>query len=363
MRLRRITLLHFRNVALADLALSGRQQFFLGPNGQGKTSLLEAIGFITALRSFRTADNKLLIAHGQKEAAIACDLEHEKRGETRLVIRLRAGGREVTCDGEKVKRFSEYLGLFPTVVFSSEDQQLVRGAPAGRRRWLDLTLAAMDGSYMAALQNYHRALTGRNNLLRRGGSTDEIEAFEQPMAVAAAELVTRRTAGVSALQLHASAAYAKISDGRETAALAFARDADATTAAEWQALFADNRPRDLVLKTTGAGPHRDDVELALDGRPARHFGSEGQQRSFVLALRLAQMDFFYERSGVQPVLLADDVLGELDGTRRARFWASLGEGRQVIATGTSLPADDLGRWAMFTVKAGSFAPKEEFSSS
>src|SRR5258706_7668051 len=133
MRLRKLTLRHFRNVGFAALEFSGRQTFLVGANGQGKTNLLEAAGFITALRSFRTTDNKVLVGIGQHCAAIACDVEHERRGDTPVTIKLRHDGKEVWCDQARVTRMADYLGLFPTVVFSSPDLNLVRGSPAGRR--------------------------------------------------------------------------------------------------------------------------------------------------------------------------------------------------------------------------------------
>lgn len=355
MRLRRITLQHFRNIAFADLTLSGSQQFFVGANAQGKTNLLEAIGFMTALRSFRASDTRLLIAEGQPEAAIACELEHERFGETRVIIRLRAGGKDVTCDGERVTRVGEYLGRFPTVVFSSQDQQLVRGAPSGRRRWIDLTLAAMDASYLQILQRYHRALADRNSLLKSGADRGQIEAFERPLATAAAEIVTKRSEGNRRLAQHVSTAYAQIAPGGESAELIYEPDAELHSEGDWLERLAKGRARDVILKSTSAGPHRDDYELLLAGRPARDFGSEGQQRSLVISLRLAQLAYFREQAGVEPILLADDVLGELDPQRRERFWGSLGQRRQVIATGTRLPESDLGTWQVFAVQSGVFS--------
>jgi DNA replication and repair protein RecF len=323
MRLCRITLQHFRNIAFADLALDGPRQFFTGANGQGKTSLLEAAGLVTALRSFRAADTRLLIAQGQPEAAVAFELEHERLGVTRVVIRLRADGKQVECDGERVTRLADYLGRFPTVVFSSQDLQLVRGAPAPRRRWFDLTLAAMDADYLAALQSYHRALAERNSLLKLGRPDDELAAFEAPLASAAATLASKRAAGAAELAAHLAAAYARLADGAETPALRLSPDLAAGDAVAWAAAFAKNRDRDRQWRATVAGPHRDDLELTLDGRAARDFGSEGQQRGLMLALRLAQAEFFRARSGVEPVLLADDMLGELDPERRRRFWTAL----------------------------------------
>ncbi len=354
MRIRRITLQNFRNIALAELEFRGEQQFFVGPNGQGKTNLLEAIGFITALRSFRTTDTKLLIAHGESEAALACELEHERFKETRIVVKWRAGGKEVSCDGERVTRLGEYLGRFPTVVFSSQDQQLIRGLPALRRRWLDLTLSAMDASYLQSLQTYHRALDERNSLLKRDSGASEISSFEHLLAASAGELSVKRAAGVRCLGDHARSEYAAIAGVDEEAEVVYDASSPAVTPAEWQAVFEKNRPRDVLMKTTLAGPHRDDCELKLGGRPARDFGSEGQQRSLVLALRLAQTRYFRDRSGVQPVLLTDDVLNELDPERRRRFWASLGAERQIIATGTALPDAELGSWQVFDVAQGAF---------
>src|SRR5581483_3563374 len=200
MRLRKLTLRHFRNVGFAALEFSGRQTFLLGANGQGKTNLLEAAGFLTALRSFRTTDNKLLIGHGQHCAAIACVIEQEQLGESHLTIKLRHDGKELWHQQTRVTRLGEHLGKFPTVVFSSQDMQLVRGSPAGRRRWLDLTLAAMDASYLRSLQTFTRALAERNALLKTGrASAAELSAFEQTLAPAAAELITARANGVAAL--------------------------------------------------------------------------------------------------------------------------------------------------------------------
>lgn len=358
MRLRRVTLQNFRNIAFADLALAGQQQFFVGENAQGKTNLLEAIGFITALRSFRTSESRLLVAEGQPEAAIGCELEHERFSETRLVIRLRPGGKEVLCDGERVTRVGEYLGRFPTVVFSSQDQQLIRGSPSGRRRWMDLTLAAMDASYLQVLQAYHRALADRNSLLKRGSDAREVEAFERPLASAAAAIVTKRIAGAQVLGTHLTAAYAQIARSGEPAVMVYQADEAVQSEAEWLERFAKTRPRDSLQKSTSSGPHRDDYELLLSNRPARDYGSEGQQRSLVISLRLAQLAFFRECSGVEPLLLADDVLGELDPQRRERFWSSLGSHRQVIATGTRLPEADLGAWQVFQVSGGAFSRSE-----
>ena len=355
MLLRQLTVRHFRNIALAEVALRGRQQFLLGANGQGKTNLLEAAGFITALRSFRTTEAKQLMAHGQPEAAIAADVEHERLGDSRLTITLRPDGRELWCDGEKITRIGDYLGRFPTVVFTSQDLLLVRGTPAGRRRWLDLTLAAMDAAYLRALQTYHRALAERNSLLKSGAGADELEAFEHSLAPAGAELIARRTVGIAELGARLAGYYAQLAGTTEPAGLAYRPNFTEAAADALRARLVSGRGRDQQFRTTLTGPHRDELEFTVNGGAARDFASEGQQRSLVLALRLAQAAWFRQQCGVRPVLLADDVLGELDPGRRRQFWAAIDPESQILATGTTAPDAELGDWQIIHVRGGEFA--------
>lgn len=357
MRVRKVSLQDFRNIGFATLPLVGRQQFFVGANGQGKTNLLEAIGFLTALRSFRTADNKVLIAHGKSEAAIACELQHEQLGETTVTIRLRPENKEVSIDATRVSRLSEYVGKFPTVVFSSQDIQLVRGSPALRRRWLDLTLAAMDADYLRSLQAYARALAERNALLKSGRtSPEELAAFERTLAPAAVDVVRRRRDGVAWIDGALRTAYGTVSGEAEAAAVRYEPDFAETNGDALLARLERTRQRDAQFRTTLTGPHRDDLHFTVKDVAAKEYASEGQQRSVVLALRLAQAAWFRQRSGIRPVLLADDVLGELDAGRRRRFWSAIDPELQAIATGTQLPEAELGSWQTFEVRAGSVQP-------
>jgi DNA replication and repair protein RecF len=358
MRLSSLTLRHFRNVGFSTLDFSGRRHFLAGPNGQGKTNLLEAAGFLTALRSFRATDNRLLVGHGQTTAAITCHLEHERFGDTHVIIKLRHDGKELWCDQARVTRLADHLGKFPTVVFSSQDLQLIRGAPAGRRRWLDLTLASMDATYLHALQKFTRALAGRNALLKSGRAVDkELDAFEQILAPAAAELIALRAAGLQALGTTLRTAYAQLCDSGEPADLAYDPNFEEPSAELLLARLEAGRARDVQFRTTMVGPQRDDFRFTVRGTESKDFASEGQQRSLVLALRLAQAAWFQEKSGVRPVLLADDVLGELDPVRRHRFWSTIDPESQVIATGTGRPDAGLGEWQVFEVASGEFTEK------
>jgi DNA replication and repair protein RecF len=352
MRFASVTLQGFRNLPLVEVVLAGRRTFLRGANAQGKTNFLEALGYVTALRSFRGAESRALIGHGQPQAGLAFAVEHETFGASRITITLKAAAREVMWEQGRVNRLADFIGRFPTVAFWSQDNQFLRGSPSLRRRWLDLTLAAMDPAYLQALQSYTRAVAERNMLLKHGNrDAGTIEAFEHELGVHAAVLVAARMAGVTELSTLFHEAHRRLVPESETAGLVYAPDTAAATAADFAALQAKNRPRDQLLKSTERGPHRDDVELLLNGRPAKQFASEGQQRCLVIALRLAQAAYFKAKGGVTPVLLCDDVLGELDPVRRARFWASLEGDPQVIATGTSLPADADG-WQVLTVQDG-----------
>jgi DNA replication and repair protein RecF len=354
-RFQRITLQGFRNLPFVDVALAGRRTFLHGANAQGKTNFLEAAGYVTALRSFRGAEARALIGLGQPQAGLAFVVEHERFGESRLTVTLAPQGREVMWEQGRVARLADFIGKFPTVVFSSQDNQFLRGAPALRRRWLDLTLAAMDPEYLTALQAYTRAAAERNMLLRQGGrDTGSLGAFEHELAAHAVTLVAKRVEGVAALSGRFRAAHARLGPEGESAGLAYGPDSACATAEEFAAALAQARPRDILLKSTERGPHRDDLELLLNGRPARQFASEGQQRCLVIALRLAQAAYFQAQGGVTPVLLCDDVLGELDPERRGKFWDAIEGEPQVIASGTSPPP--AGGWQVLRVAGGNIVP-------
>lgn len=357
MKLRLIRLQNFRNIADAALDFRGDRVFLVGSNGQGKTNLLEAISYVSALRAFRPGDNRVLIREGASEAAIAYTFEHEKLGATEAVIRIRPRGKEATFDGNPVRRLAEFIGRFPTVLFASDDIQLVRGGPVLRRRWLDLHLATLEPDYLAALQTYHRALDHRNRLLKTSGSAEELSAFEQRLAPAAAVLVARRAETVKRLAESGEEYFAGLTGAVDTATFSYAPDVTALTAKEFIELFEQQRTKDRKLGATQHGPHRDDIALHVNARHAQTLASEGQQRALVLAMRFAQLREARQRSGVAPIVLADDVLGELDPVRRTRFWATLDGDVQLFATGTTTPpeAGDGGTaWELWRVERGGF---------
>lgn len=339
-------------MAALRVGFAGANVFITGENGAGKTNLLEALGMVSALRSFRTQDARHLVGWGKREARIALDIEHDRDGAVQVEMRLAPGSRAVYVDGERVARLADYVGRFPTVVMSSQDIQLLRGSPQLRRRFMDLAFASIDGVYFDALRGYHRALKNRNTLLKRGARGVELLAFEREMIPPAVTLYARRREYIANMEERLRSAYAGFASADEAPALGYKPDVAADTEEVFAGLLDENRARDAVIGTTTKGPHRDDFSLGLFDRAARAYGSEGQQRALVLALRFAQFAFIRERTGTQPVILADDILGELDPQRRERFWQGLPGGTQIFATGTSRPAGAPGAWQVFEVRSG-----------
>lgn len=327
----------FRNLPLARLQIGEGPLFILGGNGQGKTSLLEALCLTSALRSFRTSDARTMIRHGKRAAKVFCELEHEREGRLTIEIELRIGGKTVSIDGNPLPRLSDLVGRYPTVPLSSQDIQLLRAGPSGRRKCIDMMLAEADKAAFDALRRYGKALQGRTSLLKRNALA-EIAAFEKPLATAAAEIVAARRKAVAELSPIFRETYAHIAPETEIPDLVYKPDIDEETPEAFAKRFADARMKDIARGAGTCGPHLDDYDVRLGGKLAREYASEGQQRGLVLALRLAQARWLKAHTGILPVILADDIMGELDPSRRAAFWSSLGAPSQVIATGTEIPA-------------------------
>ncbi len=355
MLLRRIHLQNFRNIKFAALNFEAHSQFFLGPNGQGKTNLLEAISLLTALRSFRTQDIKTLIQHGTSETQLFFGIDHPIEGDMEILLKLKSQEKELFVNDNKINKFSEFIGKIPIVVLSSEDMQLLRGAPALRRKFLDLTLSAMDGDYFNDLRRYHRALLERNALLRQMASKSMIELYNPILAPLAFNIYQKRSKNIELLRLYLTESYSSLVQEVEEPEIIYRPDCILHSKDDFLEILSKGFDRDASFKSTQNGPQRDDLEFKLKSKGARQYGSEGQQRGLVIALRLAQIRYFNEYSGLKPIILADDILGQLDPLRSNAFWKTLDPSFQVIATGTTLPDKTSDRdWQIYNVSNGNF---------
>jgi DNA replication and repair protein RecF len=352
MRLTRIRAADFRNLTFADVATDAPRVFLLGDNGQGKTNLLEAAALISSFRSFRTTDISPLIRSGCAEARLRLDVRLSATEEAALELRLAKGSRRALLNGAPVTSVARHLGQFPTIVFCSDDLRLVRGSPSNRRRWLDASLGGTDADYLNAVRDYGRALEGRNALLKSPQRSDEeLRAFEKAMLGPARIITTTRARVLPELAASLREACARAGFPDHGADLAYRPD---TPAEQLSEAWSKTRLADLATGTTLRGPQRDDFAMLFRGQDAAEYASEGQQRLLVLALCLARLRRDTERAPTPPVILADDVLGELDDTRRRAFWDEVGDAHQVIATGTTPPPS--GTWLTYRVAGGGYLP-------
>lgn len=358
MRLLNLRVQNFRNIEFAELELSAKRTFLLGANGQGKSNLLEVLGLLMALRSFRTQRMSALSRQGSDGFSAVYDLEQDVEGRVEVEIHGSNSGRRAVVDGENISRLSDFIGRFPVLPFGSGDLMILRGSPIERRRFLDLTLSVADRSYYHALRNYNRGIAGRNRLLKAGGSSTELSAFETEIASKAVFLVRKRTIGIEKLREVLVSTYAEIAELDEGPELEFRPNAICEDVESVSRLLHDNRVRDAVVGSTQRGPHRDDFYFSLSIGGAKEYASDGQQRGLCVALRIAQARFLQETLGLVPVLLADDVLGELDSHRQMGFWRACPPEFQIIATGTELP-NSSEEWQVWKVVEGR-VKKENF---
>jgi len=334
--------------------MGGADVFFCGDNAQGKTALLEACGLLTALRSFRTTDLKSVIRfEGSGEAQVKIGLVHDEQGDTSVHLNLGKRSRKIQMDGASVERLKDFIGLFPVVAFTSQDIQLLRGGPQLRRRFIDLMLAASQPDYFDCLRYYHHALKERNALLKQGVNGLQLQVFERGLADQGVPLHRMRREAFTDLNTDLQLVYSRFGDVAEKVQINYKPSGRCESMDAYLSHLEETRKRDLMMQTTGVGPHRDDFELKIGGKAAKDFGSEGQQRGLVLALRLAEVRWFRKKLKVAPIILADDVLNELDASRSTAFWENLDDDLQVLATGTRWPSSSRrAGWLKYKVAEG-----------
>jgi len=317
---------------------------FVGENGAGKTNLLEAVHLCCLGRSHRTSADKEMIREGQETAAVQVKVQRED-GVDEVGVRLyapQAHKRKVLyINGKTASRTGELMGHVTCVMFSPEDLDIVRGAPQGRRRFLDMLLSQCGKGYFYALQQYNSALKQRNALLHdiaKGASAATLDAWDEQLCAACVPVIKARQYAVQKLNGYAGGHYAHIGGrAQEQFSLRYEGHLSESVqpAEDLMRLLHERRQEDIRRATTTAGPHRDDLFLSLSGRDARAFASQGQMRTAVLSMRLAELDMLKSRSGEAPLLLLDDVLSELDGGRRTRLLERI-EGVQTLLTCTDL---------------------------
>ncbi|HIJ96058.1 MAG TPA: DNA replication/repair protein RecF [Desulfuromonadales bacterium] len=318
MRLCSLAIANFRNIRSAAVEPGHRFNLIHGCNGQGKTNLLEAIYLLGSPRSFRPSRIPDLIRHDNSLAQIAGNVESGGVSNN-IRLTIEAVGRKVEIDGKGVHKASELHGKLNAVVFSPDDTDMVRMGPESRRRYLDRAVYMGDLGYLHCWHAYQRILKQRNHLLKSSDRSG-LDIWTEKLAETGAELVERRIGFVAALDIKLQRYYATIAGNGESARLSYHSTGVQSTerqqiCEELMLLFNRQQRTDERYGTTTAGPHRDDLLFMLDERLLKTFGSQGQQKSFVLALKMAEMENLQEVFGEAPLLLLDDMSSELDADR------------------------------------------------
>lgn len=372
MYLTSLSLRHFRNYGEQQIDFAAPKTILVGENAQGKSNLLEAVELVATLKSHRTSRDRDLVQQDQPVAQITASVRRDLgMADLSLVLR-QAGRRTAILNGEKLQRQLDFLGALNAVQFSSLDLDLVRGGPGERRDWLDTLLIQLEPVYAHILSQYNQVLKQRNALIKKSFGDDEGEAgqaidatefalWDAQLAALGTRVIRRRARAIDRLAPIAHQWHQAISGQREDLRIHYqpnvpmAEDDPQVIQASFLEKIKLRAIAEQHQRTTLVGPHRDDIEFAINDTPSRQYGSQGQQRTLVLALKLAELHLIDEVVGEPPLLLLDDVLAELDLNRQNQLLDAIQDRFQTIITTTHLGAFG-SQWMassqILTVKAG-----------
>jgi DNA replication and repair protein RecF len=362
MFLQSLQLKQFRNYREQWVDFSAPKTILVGDNAQGKSNLLEAVELLATLRSHRALRDRELVQENEPVGQIAAILERDS-GTIDMTITLRNSGRRtVSLNGEALRRQLDFLGLLNAVQFSSLDLDLVRGGPGERRNWLDTLLMQLEPVYAYILQQYNTVLRQRNAFLKHNEpDPTQLAIWDAQLAAIGARVIRRRSRVIGRIAPLAQVWHQAISNSAETLEVRYAPNVgteDDDPAVVQQAFLERLQLRAIAEQhqgTTLVGPHRDEVEFLINQTPARQYGSQGQQRTLVLALKLAELKLIEAVVGEPPLLLLDDVLAELDLTRQNKLLETIQDRFQTLITTTHLGSFDslwLKSSQILTVRSG-----------
>lgn len=373
MYLETIEIQNFRNYEQAELSFSPAINVLIGENAQGKTNLIESIYFLAMSRSHRTSRDRELIRWDSDFAKVKGSLK-KKTNTLPLEITLTKQGKQARLNHLEQKKLSDYIGQLNIILFAPEDLSLVKGSPSVRRKFIDMELGQMNKIYLYHLSQYQQILKQRNQFLKQvryEKKYDEIylEVLTEQLAAEAAEVLFSRFKFVNQLSRLASVIQTDISDTKEALTIRYRTSAsvDENMSVEemFKALKEDyeaNITQEIDQGTTTIGPHRDDLIFYVNNRNVQTYGSQGQQRTTALSLKLAEIELMYETTGEYPVLLLDDVLSELDDSRQTHLLKAIQNKVQTFITTTSLDGvqmDLLDDPLIFYVDKGTISADEE----
>ena len=342
MKVNKIILGNFRNYVNLTLTFANNINIFIGENAQGKTNILEAIYYAAMGHSHRTNTDTELIRWQQDSASISISFSRLNI-ESSLLFKFNTHQKKEIIVNNYTIKPKELIGLLNVVLFSPEDLMLIKGMPNMRRRFLDIELSQVSSTYYQHLLKYNRIVAQRNTLLKKirenKEKPDMLDAWDEQLAMMGSQIVTKRQVAVKKLAMLANLMHRKITDNKENLSVIYhkhgivGKDID-SLAEEYRQKLIELRQNDIWRGSTSVGPHRDDLILSVNGINLRTYGSQGQQRTGVLALKLAELEFIKSETGEYPVLLLDDVMSELDASRREHLIAFIQDRIQTFITAT-----------------------------
>lgn len=326
MYVKKLKLLNFRNYKTLDLNFDKGVNIIVGKNAQGKTNILESIYYCSIMKSHRTSKDREIINWDSDYSyikALICKKNIDKTIEIKL---LKEGKKGVIINSKKIKKFSELMGVFNVVMFSPEDLAIVKGGPAARRKLLDIEISKLSKKYYYALSQYHKVLNERNSIIKKYNNSykNMIDIYNIQLSKYGAYIISKREEFINYLNNIGISIHREITLNEK---ICFKYDSNIKYGDNVQSCILESLRRNLKMdverKTTLLGPHRDDFLIYINGIDARKFGSQGQQRTAVLTIKLAILNIVKEVIGEYPVLLLDDVLSELDKNRQKFILGSI----------------------------------------
>lgn len=317
MWLKRLSLINFKNIRQADIDLSERFNCFVGDNGAGKTNVLDAVYYLSMSKSAFTMTDGQSVSHGEDFfVAEGTYVAESERQESVNCTFSRKGGKILKRNGKEYDRLADHVGSFPLVIVSPRDTELIMDAADERRRYLNGFISQLDRSYLASMMRYNAVLAERNRFLK--GSSDEqmLLIYDMQLAEHGTKVYERRGAVVEQMRSLVEEYYRYLSEDKETVEVVYRSELEQMPLSE---LLLRSRERDIINQFTCSGVHRDDLIFKIGGYPLRKYGSQGQQKSFLMALKLAQFRMLAEHTQERPILLLDDLFDKLDIGRVQRL--------------------------------------------
>jgi DNA replication and repair protein RecF len=366
MFLKKLALKNYRNFEHIELSSPHNVNIFVGPNAQGKTNLLESIFVLALSKSHRTHQDKQLIQWEHDQAHIYGEVE-KKYGDTKLQLTLAQQGKKAKINGLEQRKLSEFIGSLNVVMFAPEDLEIVKGAPGVRRRFLDMEIGQVHPGYLYDITQYQKVLIQRNNYLKQcqqKGTANHamLEIWNEQLIQFGVKIMRKRQSFIKKLQIWAERIHSGITNNQEKIQIHYQPSVDLQAFEDETVLFEQfmlklTKIKDQEIRrgTTLIGPHRDDLTFFINDKEVQTYGSQGQQRTTALSLKLAELELIHEEVGEYPILLLDDVLSELDSYRQTQLIETFQNKVQTFITTTGIESVNLVKIedaAIYQVRSG-----------